>query len=283
MVARPQNLDTACTLALLQEEAANQGVWKEYKCLEGSLLSRNATIKGALPLPPPPPRLPLGDQHNAGRPVEERRAAAKTVTVDDKLATLRSYCKAHGLSVRYGEKWAPSHRCAPEPQVHALHEVWALCAEAFQDSDQVDVAVPETVDPDHVFMLLSSATMSRTASPCTMQFQVHLQGQHSVILVDSGSSHSFLSSAVASSLHNIHVLPQPMSVCVADGGSLCCNAELKDAEWFVQGFSFHSTLRVLPLGSYNMILGMDWLEAFSPMKVDWRNKWMIIPYGSNHV
>jgi hypothetical protein len=32
-----------------------------------------------------------------------------------------------------------------------------------------------------------------------------------------------------------------------------------------------------------MILGMDWLEAFSPMKVDWRNKWMIIPYGSDHV
>jgi hypothetical protein len=66
-----------------------------------------------------------------------------------------------------------------------------------------------------------------------MQFQGHLQGQQLVILVDSGSSHSFLSSVVPSSLHNIHVLPQPMSVRVVDGGSLCCNAELKDAEWFV--------------------------------------------------
>jgi hypothetical protein len=77
--------------------------------VEGSLLSRNATIKGAVPPPPPPPRLPPGDQHNVGRPVEERRAATKTVTVDDKLATLRSYRKARGLYVRCGEKWALGH------------------------------------------------------------------------------------------------------------------------------------------------------------------------------
>lgn len=32
-----------------------------------------------------------------------------------------------------------------------------------------------------------------------------------------------------------------------------------------------------------MILGMDWLEAFSPMKVNWRSKWMAIPYGARSV
>lgn len=29
-----------------------------------------------------------------------------------------------------------------------------------------------------------------------------------------------------------------------------------------------------------MIIGMDWLQAFSPMKVHWQDKWMLIPYGS---
>ena len=103
LVARPQNLDTACTLALLQEEAADQGVRKEYKRAEGSVFARNAAIKGTLPLPPPSPRLPPDDQHNARRPVEERHVAAKTVMVDDKLATLHSYRKARGLCVRCGE------------------------------------------------------------------------------------------------------------------------------------------------------------------------------------
>ena len=165
---RPQNLDTACTLALLQEEAADQGVRKEYKHVEGSVFARNAAIKGTLPLPPPSPRLPPDDQHNARRPVEERHVAAKTVMVDDKLATLHSYRKAHGLCVCCCEKWALGHRCAPEPQVHALQEVWALCAEAFQDPDQADVAVLDAPDPKQVIMLLSSAAMSGIASPCTM-------------------------------------------------------------------------------------------------------------------
>lgn len=28
---------------------------------------------------------------------------------------------------------------------------------------------------------------------------------------------------------------------------------------------------------------MDWLAAYSPMQVDWRHKWLIIPYGDSHV
>ena len=74
-----------------------------------------------------------------------------------------------------------------------------------------------------------------------------------------------------------------MSVKVADGTSVCCNSELPGAEWVVQGYSFHSNLRVIPLGTYDMIAGMDWLQAFSPMKVDWNEKWISIPYGYRHV
>jgi len=56
MVTRPQNLNTACTLGLLQEEALDEGIHKEFKCSEASLFARTATIKGALPLPLPPRR-----------------------------------------------------------------------------------------------------------------------------------------------------------------------------------------------------------------------------------
>ena len=57
MVARPQSLDTACILALLQVEALDQGIHKEFKCSEASPFARTTTIKGALPLPLPPRRL----------------------------------------------------------------------------------------------------------------------------------------------------------------------------------------------------------------------------------
>lgn len=42
----------------------------------------------------------------------------------------------------------------------------------------------------------------------------------------------------------------------------------------MQGYTFKSNFRLLPLGTYDVILGMDWLEKFSPMHIDWVHKWM---------
>lgn len=41
---------------------------------------------------------------------------------------------------------------------------------------------------------------------------------------------------------------------------------------------FTSDFRVLPLSAYDLIVGMDWLEANSAMQVHWKLKWLEIPY-----
>lgn len=116
-----------------------------------------------------------------------------------------------------------------------------------------------------------------------MQFVGYIAGHPVLILVDSGSSHSFINSDVAASLPGAKPFSAPMIVRVADGAQLSCHSELPDLEWEVQGYSFHSSFRILQLGSYDIILGMDWLCAFSPMKVNWLDKWMSIPYGSSTI
>lgn len=62
-----------------------------------------------------------------------------------------------------------------------------------------------------------------------------------------------------------------------------CSTLLSDCSWSMQGHSFSQDFRVLSLQSYDMVLGMDWLEHFSPMKVHWGNKWMPIPYQESSV
>ena len=42
-------------------------------------------------------------------------------------------------------------------------------------------------------------------------------------------------------------------------------------------------MKVIPLSHYDIIVGMDWLETFSPMKVHWKQKWMSIPYQGTSV
>ena len=51
----------------------------------------------------------------------------------------------------------------------------------------------------------------------------------------------------------------PTSVKVADGGLVPCTAQIPYAEWSIQGYVFHSSLKLIPFSTYGMILGMDWL------------------------
>lgn len=97
-------------------------------------------------------------------------------------------------------------------------------------------------------------------------------------LVDSGSSHTFLSVRFVNSLSAVQSLDKAMLVQVANGGLLHCSANIPAAQWFVGDYSFTTDLKILPLQHFDMILGMEWLELHSPMKVHWKHKWMAVPY-----
>jgi hypothetical protein len=49
------------------------------------------------------------------------------------------------------------------------------------------------------------------------------------------------------------------------------------------GITFHTDFKFLPLSGYDIILGMDWLEAHSPMKVHWVGKWLEFEYEARVV
>lgn len=86
-----------------------------------------------------------------------------------------------------------------------------------------------------------------------------------LILVDSGSSHSFVSSSF---LFKVGIKPQPTSlrqVRVANGQILHSASYVPELEWWIQGHSFTSSMRVLELEAYDAILGFDWLKAHSPI------------------
>lgn len=93
--------------------------------------------------------------------------------------------------------------------------------------------------------------------------------QHIRILLDSGSSHTFISTAVAAHCHSLLQLSVPLKVQIANGQVLQCTSHIPAADWVLQGCRFTSDLKVLPLSSYDMILGLDWLEAHSPMEIHW--------------
>jgi hypothetical protein len=90
----------------------------------------------------------------------------------------------------------------------------------------------------------------------------------------------FLNSSLA---HKLQLTATPlacMSVKVANGVVLSCTSEVKSFEWWIQGHTFHMDAKVLDMGAYDLVLGMDWLEQFSPMNCAWLEKWIEFNYNN---
>ena len=61
---------------------------------------------------------------------------------------------------------------------------------------------------------------------------------------------------------------------MANGGLLRSTRKVNQLTWWAQGHTFSTEARVLALGCYDIILGIDWLEQHSPMWVHWKRKRM---------
>ena len=132
-------------------------------------------------------------------------------------------------------------------------------------------------------MLLSKAVVQDDSTSRTMKFMGTIQGMELLILLDSGSSHSFLSAHVAQHIQGVSSLPQMMSVQVANGDRIQCMQHIPQVVWSLGACEFQSNLRILPLQTYDLIVGMDWLELYSPMMVHWAEKWLVVPYQGSTV
>jgi hypothetical protein len=79
-------------------------------------------------------------------------------------------------------------------------------------------------------------------------------------------------------LQNVRSLKQPVQVKVANGNVMWSNFVVHNCFWLCEGITFCNDFKVLPLGVYDLILGMDWLEDHSPMFGHWAHKWMQFDY-----
>jgi hypothetical protein len=123
-----------------------------------------------------------------------------------------------------------------------------------------------TEDSGQLCLMLSEAVAVGVEYPKSMRLKGQIQGHEMLILVDSGSSNTFLEIVLVIQLSGVSQFPLPLSVKVANGVPMECNLQFLDVVWEVHGLKFISDLKVLSLQHFDMILGYDWLAMFSPMK-----------------
>lgn len=198
--------------------------------------------------------------------------AAKITPRDDRLSSLKAYRKSKGLCFTCGERWGRDHKCASTVQLHVMEEL----LEALQEDDD-PVGDDIVAEAEGTLMAVSSQAIAGVESSKSIRVRGWVQGLELLMLVDSGSTHSFIDEQVARKLAGIQTLSHPVQIKITDGGTMQCDRSIPNCNWWIQGCSFRTEFRVLQLGGYDAILGMDWLEQFSPMKVDWVQKWLEFP------
>lgn len=208
-----------------------------------------------MPLLAPPPKLPGADV--------KRLTDTPHSSAEDKFQALRASGRVRVLCIRCRAKWSRDHKCSEVVQQHLVQELLDM----FPQDEDTDEASPSSPTSSQVMMHLSVAALAGVSAPKTFSLMGDIQGIPLSILVDSGSSHTFISADKALSVSRIQKLDPALQVQVANGAVLSCASYLPSATWSVQDCSFAMDLKILPLTSYNMILGLDWLSSFSPMQV----------------
>ncbi|KAL0556488.1 hypothetical protein IC582_005002 [Cucumis melo] len=87
-------------------------------------------------------------------------------------------------------------------------------------------------------------------------------GHYALVLFDSGSSHSFISSAFVSHARlEVEPLHQILSVSTPSGECMLSKEKVKACQIEIAGHVIEVTLIVLDMLDFDVILGMDWLAA----------------------
>jgi hypothetical protein len=255
-VQLPPDLDTAYAIALVQEEVAEDDMEMNTPILRPSSVHSSRQTRQFSPRSSEDSRLPPSEP------------AKSSMATDDKLATLKAYRKAKGLCFICGERWGKEHKCNSTVQLHVVQEMLEFCSTDSMESD----------DSDDNLMVLSAETQSSGANTEAIRLQCQVAGFPVLFLLDSGSSHSFISERLAPHIPQVQPLQQHQRVRIAGGGYLSCSAMAPNCTWTAGGQNFQSDFKVLPLKHYDGIIGMDWLSERGTMNINWQQKWLSFDY-----
>jgi hypothetical protein len=260
---KPRTVDVVLSLALMQEEILEASSkrysprsrdWhKGQHKVNSSPSSEAGTNSGNVPISP-------RHDKTMGRP-----------KWDEKLSALRAARRAKGLCMKCGEQYNPQHTCPAQVSLQILEEV----LNSMEQSDSEDAKSDhQGQSSDEELLTLSWCVVSGVLGKKTIRLHGTVDSSEALILVDSGSSATFISEQFAINSKVALTVGTPTTMVVADGNKLTCTKVATNLSWWTQGHNFTSTTRVLPLAGYDIILGMDWLEQHSPMWVHWKRKKM---------
>lgn len=257
---KPATIAQAVEFARLQEETLKITKGNQGRFYANSFVPALANEK--------PPILP--------NPVKSVDSKKMSVNANKNIRTfrhipaeVRAEKMAKGLCYYCDKPYDRSHKCQfKEAQLFTVEipgnndELWRF--EINEELNENEIEEEElTEDPQ-----ISVNALSGNQGFHTMRVKGMVGNSVVHILIDSGSTHNFLDINVATKLgcKCVHIPHQ--AVTVADGNHLACQQMCKSFTWKMQGTTFSTDALLIPLGSCDMVLGIQWLRTLGSIQWD---------------
>ncbi|XP_074265326.1 uncharacterized protein LOC141587757 [Silene latifolia] len=189
--------------------------------------------------------------------------------------------RAKNLCFFCPEKFVAGHKCPA--QLHCIEVVTVTEDETVGESEVSELWQQES-SGDELPPLISLNAITGNAAFQTMKVTGKVRGTSLNILIDSGSTHNFLDENTARKLGCKVVPSYPVAVSVANGESIYSKNVVKQFSWQLQGETFQTDIMLVPLGTCDMVLGVQWLSSLGPVLWDFKQLRMQFQYkGKKHV
>ena len=224
---QPKDVQSASTLAMLQEEELDHGIRKGFTRSDQRDSGKFTPKSGSV---------------EKGRNQTTREDIGK----DDKLSALIANRKKLGLCFKCGDKWSHNHKCPQHVPLHMLEEI----LDAIEPIDDcTDEDSESTLDSESPLLAISDKPDTKQVTRRTMKLLGTIGKQQVLILVDSGSIGTFVNSALVQKLQLQKEQCPESSYKSASGGTMICNSLVPQLPWLVQGHGTHLPLRCKDIGS----------------------------------
>ncbi|XP_041011265.1 uncharacterized protein LOC121255036 [Juglans microcarpa x Juglans regia] len=149
-----------------------------------------------------------------------------------------------------------------------------LMLESYEDNGNLlcdDVIEEQPVEENHERPPEPEITLHALTGwtyPKTMRIAAKICAHDVIVLIDSGSTHNFISERMANLLLLPVVPMETFMARVANGENLRCQGRFEEIQINLQGTIFSLTLYSLPLTGLDVVLGIQWLEILGSVVCD---------------
>jgi hypothetical protein len=192
--------------------------------------------------------------------------------------------RRQGLCYNCDELYAPGHVCqrllylaADDIIAEAAPPLEDVIAPALQEED----AAPEANVANVLSVSLHAFAGIRTSN--TMLLPVMIEGERLLALLDTGSTHNFLSGATMRRLGLAPDGGEHLRVTVANGDKLRCPRITRNIPITIEGETFTIMCASIDMGCFDFILGYNYLRTLGPITWDLEAKTMAFWRGGRRI